>query len=143
VTAALAASPARGRAAPPDPRPRLVEAGGRWLLEGARCAGCAHPVAVAHPRCPVCGGRLLPARFGPEGTVWASTVVRVPVAGRRPPYGLAYVDVDGGPRVLVHVDGPAGGPVPVGARVALAGPGPAGDPTAVLRPGPDAGGSGR
>ena len=41
--------------------------------------------------------------FGPSGTVWSSTVVRVPVPGRTPPYGLAYVDLDNGPRVLAHV----------------------------------------
>lgn len=30
--------------------------------------------------------------------------MRVPVPGRTPPYGLAYVDLDEGPRVLAHVD---------------------------------------
>jgi uncharacterized OB-fold protein len=40
--------------------------------------------------------------FGPEGQVWSSTVLRVPLPGRRPPYGLVYVDLDDGPRVLGH-----------------------------------------
>lgn len=30
-------------------------------------------------------------------------MVRVPVPGRTPPYGLAYVDLDDGPRILAHV----------------------------------------
>jgi uncharacterized OB-fold protein len=43
-------------------------------------------------------------------------VVRIPVPGRTPPYALAYVDLDDGPRVLAHADDP----VDIGARVRLA-----------------------
>ena len=63
--------------------------------------------------------------FGPSGTVWSSTVVRVPVPGRTPPYGLAYVDLDNGPRVLAHVadTGTDAGTerVPPGTRVTIVG----------------------
>ena len=55
------------------------------------------------------------AEFGPDGTVWSATVVRIPVPGRMPPYALAYVDLDDGPRVLAHADDA----VPIGARVRL------------------------
>lgn len=65
------------------------------------------------------------ARFGPEGVVWSATVVRVPLPGRAPPYGLAYVDLDDGPRVLAHVQGET---VPIGARVRLRGVTRHGDP---------------
>lgn len=58
--------------------------------------------------------------FGPGGIVWSSTVVRVPVPGRTPPYTVAYVDLDDGPRVLCHVDGLTNRP-PVGHRVRLCG----------------------
>jgi uncharacterized OB-fold protein len=104
------------RVTTPDPRPRVVarpEGGG--LVEGRRCTACGEVAAFAWPACPACGGPVEPARFGPEGTVWSATVVRIPVPGRTPPYGLAYVDLDGGPRVLAHT----GGPVPIGARVRL------------------------
>lgn len=50
--------------------------------------------------------------------MWSSTVVRVPVPGRTPPYAMAYVDVDDGPRILAHVDGPAER-IAVGTRVTL------------------------
>lgn len=43
------------------------------------------------------------ATFGPSGTVWSSTVVRIPVQDRQPPYVVAYVDIDDGPRVLAGV----------------------------------------
>lgn len=52
--------------------------------------------------------------------MWSATVVRIPVAGRTPPYALAYVDLDDGPRVLAHVVAGNGDTAPsVGARVRL------------------------
>lgn len=86
-------------------------------IEGRRCLRCAEPAAYAWPACPECGGPVEPTRFGPEGTVWSATVVRIPVADRIPPYALAYVDLDDGPRVLAH----SAAPVAVGARVRLVG----------------------
>jgi uncharacterized OB-fold protein len=75
------------------------------VVAGARCTACGHPVAFARPRCPACHGPVEPAEFGPAGTVWSATVVRIPVPGREPPYAQAYVDLDDGPRVLAHLDG--------------------------------------
>jgi len=113
-------------AAAPDSRPavRTAPDGGLRLL-GVRCERCGHVVAGARPRCPVCAGTVSDAEFGPEGTVWAATVVRVPVPGRTPPYGLAYVDLDAGPRILAHAPGDAA--LAVGARVRLAPKTSAGD----------------
>ncbi len=54
-------------------------------------------------------------------------MVRVAVPGRTPPYGLAYVDLDDGPRILAHVaDSRSADDDPIvrvapGARVQLAG----------------------
>jgi uncharacterized protein len=97
-----------------DPRP-LVEDG---RLRGARCVACRYPLAFPRPHCPLCGDETAPETFGPAGHVWASTVVRVAVPGRRPPYGLAYVDLDDGPRVLAQV-ADADDAVAIGARVQL------------------------
>ena len=70
----------------PDPRPGIVEGGdGAWLLAGARCTACGYPTVEVLDRCPVCGGACLPAEFGPGATVFAATVLRVPVPGRRRP----------------------------------------------------------
>ncbi|MCY4271688.1 MAG: OB-fold domain-containing protein, partial [bacterium] len=63
----------------------------------------------------------------PRGTVFSSTVLRIPVPERTPPFALAYVDVDDGPRILAHVDGAGEGPAP-GSRVALSGWTELGDP---------------
>jgi uncharacterized OB-fold protein len=58
--------------------------------------------------------------------------VRVPVPGRTPPYGLAYVDLDDGPRLLAHVhqpddDGADTARLAPGTRVSLIGATDVGD----------------
>ncbi len=40
-------------------------------------------------------------RFGPGGIVWSSADVHLAVGHREPPFTLAQVDLDDGPRVLV------------------------------------------
>ena len=86
-----------------DPRPQIQ---GDTVL-GARCAACNYPTAPAAPWCPGCQSReLKPAAFGPGGTVWSSTLVQIPVGRWKPPYAVAYVDLDEGPRVLAHLASP-------------------------------------
>ena len=70
---------------------------------------------------------MSPATFGPKGTVFSSTVLRIQIPGRTPPFTLAYVDLDDGPRILAHVNGPDEVLVP-GSRVALSGWNEQGDP---------------
>ena len=75
---------------------------------GSRCTVCRYPTAQQGlPWCPVCYQATEPERFARTGKVWSSTVVAIPVGTRRPPFGLAYVDLDDGPRVLVHLAEPA------------------------------------
>lgn len=120
-----------------DPRPKVVPYAGRAAVLGTRCTECGYAVAFARPACPVCSGPVAEQRFGPDGTVFASTVVRIPVGGRTPPYALAYVDLDDGPRVLVATP-PAPGAettaVPVGSRVRLTGTSEDGDPVVEVGP---------
>lgn len=111
----------------PDPRPLVVASGREHLIAGWGCRSCGYPVAVERPWCPRCRGDLEPRRFGPQGTVWSSTVFRVPLAGRTPPWVMAYVDLDDGPRILAHARGPAER-LAIGARVTIAGHTDEGDP---------------
>lgn len=83
-----------------ESRPRVVDG----LLRGARCTVCGYALSQADvPWCADCFGPVEPAGFEPVGTVWSATTVRLPVGRWRAPFGLAYVDVVDGPRVLVHV----------------------------------------
>lgn len=109
-----------------DPRPEIHRtAEGDQVVVGRRCRACAEPVAYAWPRCPACGAEVEEARFGPRGTVWSSTVVRIAMPGHTPPYSLAYVDLDDGPRVLAHVVGDE--PASIGAAAWLVGTSDEGD----------------
>lgn len=105
-----------------DPRP---EVRGEHVI-GARCGACGYPSAPPAPWCPACQCRdLKPAEFGPGGTVWSSTLVHIPVGRWKPPYALAYVDLDEGPRVLAHLQEPA--TLKVGTRVRISGSDEGGD----------------
>lgn len=87
------------------------------MVQGYRCAACRYPVVHRLPRCPLCAGALGPAEFGPLATVWSATVTRVSIPGTEPPFGLAYVDLDDGPRILARFASVAPA---VGARVSIA-----------------------
>lgn len=110
----------------PDPRPQMVPEGAGWAVVGVRCPACGYAAAGPRPRCPICRRPVGEARFGPGGTVWSATVLRVPVPGRTPPYAAAYVDLDGhGPRILAHT--PGAHSLRIGSRVMLSEPSPTGD----------------
>lgn len=120
-----------------DPRPKVVPQADGAAVLGVRCTDCGYPVAFERPACPVCSGPVAESRFGPGGTVYAATVVRIPVGDRTAPYALAYVDLDDGPRVLAATPPAAGDEtsgVPVGSRVRLVGVSEAGDPVAAVQP---------
>lgn len=122
-------APVRPAPTLPDPRPRLVEADGAWLLAGLRCTDCGYRMGLARPRCPVCAGPTEPARFGPEGAVWASAVQRIALPGLDAPTVFAYLDLDDGPRCLVRCDAsadPERPPAP-GDRLRLTGTSASGD----------------
>lgn len=70
---------------------------------GVRCRRCDHPMTPATAFCTRCAGPVAPGAFGPTGRVWSSTVVRIGVGERVPPYTLAVVDLDQGPRILAHL----------------------------------------
>lgn len=105
----------------PDPRTRVEQAGGVFRVLGVRCCDCGYPVPFERPYCPACGGDVAQAHFGPDGVVWSSTTVRIAVGDRLPPYRLAYVDLDDGPRVLAHIWPPDDPNPQVGARARIRG----------------------
>lgn len=70
-------------------------------VHGGRCDACGH-FALPHPKvCSACMSEALTAAtVTGEGTVYSSTVVRSGRKDRPLPYGLAYVDLAAGIRVM-------------------------------------------
>lgn len=119
------AGPVAGGLQVADSRP-LLDTDGR--VAGLRCTECRYPTAnQGVPWCPLCYAPVEPEAFEPAGAAWSSTVVAIPVGARRPPFGLAYLDLDDGPRLLVHLAEPV--VVPIGTRLRVTGT-DAGDLTA-------------
>lgn len=87
----------------PRPRARVTDAG--VTVYGWRCTACAYPSAQEVLRCPVCRAQVEETTFVATGEVWASTCLRVRVPGYQPPFAVAYLVLDDGPRVLVHTPG--------------------------------------
>lgn len=103
--------------APPslaDPRPRASRDGQQVRITGWRCTACKYPMAQPVTVCMVCRGEVAEDVFSNDGEVWASTCLRVRVPGHEPPFAVAYLVLDGGPRVLVHTPGDQ--PLPTGSR---------------------------
>ncbi len=130
----LPANPARGSGFLTDPRPRIVADNGGYYLAGGRCTANGHPLTRLFARCPRCRGEVESARFGPEGTIWATTRVHIPAfPGDDVPYVLAYVDLDDGPRVLLRLTNTPDGAA-VGDRVRLGAETESGNPTGTVTP---------
>lgn len=104
----------------PDPRPRIASVTDTVTVQGWKCTACDYVTISIVPRCPECHSAVEESIFGPAGSVFASTVMRIRIPPRNPPFGLAYVLLDDGPRVLTHTLSDA--PLPVGARVRLVPP---------------------
>jgi uncharacterized protein len=114
---------------PLDPRPEVVDVDGNLAVRGGRCTE-GHVSVMPRQRCSHCGQRLEPTQLSPIGTVWSSTVVRIAIPSREPPFGLAYVDLDDGGRLVAHVRQEAGAdlaPLLVGTRVEVVGTTTSGD----------------
>ncbi|NKY60595.1 hypothetical protein [Nocardia flavorosea] len=110
---------------PVDPRPVGAETNGTVTITGWRCVSCAHPLTQEVLRCPLCRSRVGPATFATSGVVWASTCLRVRVPDYPPPFAVAYLTLDDGPRVLVHTPGDS--PIRPGRRATVTSVSPAGD----------------
>ncbi len=74
----------------------------------SHCTACGRRYFPRRAECPACGpGSLEDTTSGKRGTVYASTIVRVPSpAGLKPPYAYGYVDLEpDGPRVFALFTG--------------------------------------
>ena len=109
-------------------------------LAGARCPVCGQQACP--PRLAHCGRPMEPVELAPRGRVESFSDVHIAPAELRPPYRIAYVRLEAGPRVVARLAGPLASSLdPTGALVALeVGPvGLGGTPALSARPLEDAG----
>lgn len=90
---------------------------GRLLVQ--RCRACGAHQFYPRPFCLACQGADLEwTETAGEGTIYSITTVRIPVTDELPPpYLLALVDLDEGPRLLTNIEAPAAA---IGDRVTVA-----------------------
>ena len=83
-----------------------------------RCRTCSAHQFYPRPFCLACESDALEwVEAGGTGTIYSLTTVRLPVIeGLDPPYLLALVDLDEGPRLLTNI---VAGPARIGDRVAV------------------------
>jgi uncharacterized OB-fold protein len=84
-----------------------------------RCTACGAHQFYPRPFCLACeSGSLEWVEARGSGTIYSLTTVRIPVTGELPPpYLLALVDLDEGPRLLTNIEAPG---AQIGDRVTLA-----------------------
>ena len=84
-----------------------------------RCNDCGTHQFYPRPFCVVCEGNQLDfVESAGAGTIYSLTTVRIPVTDELvPPYLLALVDLDEGPRLLTNIDAAAAS---IGDRVIVA-----------------------
>jgi uncharacterized OB-fold protein len=84
-----------------------------------RCVACGSHQFYPRPFCLSCEERALEWVDTPgSGTIYSATTVRIPVSeDLTPPYILALVDLDEGPRLLTNIEADT---VQIGERVSLA-----------------------
>lgn len=100
------------QAAIPLTRPHLcgdaleIDASGRAMLIGGRCADCG---SETFPRVPVCAScmseNIRPQAMPREGTLYAFSVVHVAARKWKKPMCIGYVDLPNGARVFTHLEG--------------------------------------
>lgn len=88
-------------------------------LTAQRCRTCGTHQLYPRPFCLACEGTSLEwADCTGTGTIYSITTVRIPVADDLPPpYLLALVDLDEGPRLLTNIEADKAG---IGERVGVA-----------------------
>jgi uncharacterized OB-fold protein len=98
--------PEPGRARPkPTPETKHFWDGTReGELRLQRCEACSHVYFPPRPFCPACASRAVSvfAASG-RGVLWSYVIHHRPVPGFTPPYAIAVVQLDEGPRLMTNI----------------------------------------
>ena len=69
-----------------------------------RCDACAHVYFPPRPFCPKCAGRAVSwFKASGRGILYSYVIHHRPVPGFTPPYSIAVVELDEGPRMMTNI----------------------------------------
>jgi uncharacterized OB-fold protein len=100
---------AEGKRALPQPTPET-----RHFWDGARsgelrlqrCGACGHVYFPPRPFCPQCSSRNVSAfKASGRGKLYSYIIHHRPAPGFAPPYSIAVVELDEGPRMMTNIVG--------------------------------------
>jgi uncharacterized OB-fold protein len=87
----------------PETRP-FWEGTRRGELRLQRCDACAHVYFPPRPFCPKCAGRKVSwFKASGRGLLYSYVIHHRPVPGFTPPYSIAVVELQEGPRLLTNI----------------------------------------
>jgi len=98
--------PEPGRARPkPTPETKHFWDGTRdGELRLQRCEACSHVYFPPRPFCPACASRKVSVfAVSGRGVLWSYVIHHRPVPGFTPPYAIAVVQLDEGPRLMTNI----------------------------------------
>jgi uncharacterized OB-fold protein len=98
------AEPKRAR---PEPTPETLhywEGTRLGELRLQRCEACAHTYFPPRPFCPDCGSRQVAIlQASGKGRLFSYVIHHRPVPGFTPPYSIAVVELEEGPRLMTNI----------------------------------------
>ncbi len=82
------------------------QAARRGQLRLQRCSACEHAFFPPRPFCPACGDRRV-ENFTATGraTLYSYIISHIPAPGHTPPYAIAVVELEEGPRMMTNIVG--------------------------------------
>jgi uncharacterized OB-fold protein len=100
------AESARARPKPTPETRHFWEGTRAGELRLQRCDACAHVYFPPRPFCPACGGRKVSVfRASGKGKLYSYVIHHRPVPGFTPPYSIAVVELEEGPRMMTNIVG--------------------------------------
>jgi hypothetical protein len=100
------AEPARARPKPTPETQHFWDGTRAHELQLQRCDTCAHAYFPPRPFCPACGSREVSIfRASGRAKLYSYVIHHRPVPGFTPPYSIAVVELEEGPRMMTNIVG--------------------------------------
>jgi uncharacterized OB-fold protein len=98
------AEPVRARPKPTPETQHFWDGTREGELRLQRCDGCAHVYFPPRPFCPACACRQVSVfKASGKGKLYSYVIHHRPVPGFTPPYAIAVVELDEGPRMMSNI----------------------------------------